>query len=31
VCRIDVEQLPPHGPGELRWFMSSKALRYIKP
>jgi phosphohistidine phosphatase len=30
VCRIDVEQLPPNGPGDLRWFMPSKALRYIQ-
>jgi phosphohistidine phosphatase len=30
VCRIDVEQLPPHGPGELRWFMPPRALRYIQ-
>src|SRR5437867_8528808 len=30
VCRIDVEQLPPHGPGDLRWFMPPRALRYIQ-
>jgi phosphohistidine phosphatase len=30
VCRIDVEQLPPHGPGDLRWFMPPRALRYVQ-
>jgi phosphohistidine phosphatase len=30
VCRIDVEQLPPHGPGDLRWFLPPRALRYIQ-
>ena len=30
VCRIDVEQLPPHGPADLRWFMPPRALRYIQ-
>jgi phosphohistidine phosphatase len=30
VCRIDVEALPPAGPGELRWLMTPKILRLIK-
>jgi phosphohistidine phosphatase len=30
VCRIDVEQLPPHGPGDLRWFLPPRALRSIQ-
>jgi phosphohistidine phosphatase len=30
VCRIDVEQLPPHGPGDLRWFLPPRTLRSIK-
>jgi len=29
VCRIDVDQLPPRGPGELRWFAPPKFLRSI--
>jgi phosphohistidine phosphatase len=29
VCRIDVDQLPPHGPGDLRWFLPPRALRSI--
>lgn len=30
VCRIDVETLPPAGPGTLRWFLTPKILRMIK-
>ena len=30
VCRIDVDDLPPEGPGELRWFLSSKILRALR-
>ena len=30
VCRIDVEALPPSGPGALRWLMTSKILRAIR-
>jgi len=30
VCRIDVDVLPPAGPGELRWFLTPRALRAIK-
>ena len=30
VCRIDVDALPPKGPGMLRWFLSPKVLRNLK-
>jgi phosphohistidine phosphatase len=30
VCRIDVEALPPSGPGDLRWLMTTKILRAIR-
>ena len=30
VCRIDLDVLPPAGPGELRWFLTPRALRAIK-
>ena len=30
VCRIDVESLPPAGPGTLRWFVTSRVLRTLK-
>ena len=30
VCRIDVEGLPPAGPGDLRWFLMPKLLRRIR-
>jgi phosphohistidine phosphatase len=30
VCRIDVETLPPSGPGDLRWLMTTKILRAIR-
>lgn len=30
VCRIDVEQLPPAGPGDLRWMLTPKILSAIK-
>ena len=29
-CRIDVETLPPAGPGTLRWFLTPKILRMVK-
>src|SRR5215510_12674740 len=29
VCRIDVETVPPAGPGDLRWLMTTKILRAI--
>jgi phosphohistidine phosphatase len=30
ICRIDVDELPPAGPGELRWFLTPKLLRALK-
>ena len=30
IARIDVDQLPPKGPGTLRWFISPKFLRALK-
>lgn len=30
VCRIDVDQIPPAGPGSLRWFLTPRILRAIK-
>lgn len=30
ICRIDVEALPPAGPGDLRWFLTPKILRAIR-
>jgi phosphohistidine phosphatase len=30
VCRIDVETLPPAGPGSLRWFLTTRILRSVK-
>jgi len=30
VCRIDVDALPPSGPGELRWLLTPKILRSIR-
>ena len=30
VCRIDVESLPPAGPGSLRFLLTPKVLRGIK-
>jgi phosphohistidine phosphatase len=30
VCRIDVETLPPSGPGDLRWLMTTKILRAVR-
>jgi phosphohistidine phosphatase len=30
VCRVDVETLPPSGPGDLRWLMTTKILRAIR-
>ena len=29
VCRIDLETLPPAGPGSLRWFATPRLLRAI--
>lgn len=30
VCRIDLDELPPNGPGDLRWLIPPKVLREIK-
>jgi phosphohistidine phosphatase len=30
VCRIDVEDIPPSGPGDLRWLLTPKILRALK-
>ena len=30
VCRIDIETLPPAGPGELRWFVPPKVLARLR-
>jgi len=30
VCRIDVDALPPGGPGALRWFLPPKIMREIR-
>ena len=30
VCRIDVDALPPRGPGTLRWFVTPKMLRGLR-
>lgn len=30
VCRIDLDQIPPAGPGHLRWFMTPRILRAVK-
>jgi phosphohistidine phosphatase len=30
VCRIDLESLPPAGPGSLRWFLTPKILRSLR-
>ena len=30
VCRIDVEQIPPAGPGDLRWMLTPRILASIK-
>ncbi len=30
VCRIDLDQIPPTGPGRLRWFLTPRMLRAVK-
>ena len=30
VCRIDLDEIPPSGPGHLRWMLTPKILRSIK-
>lgn len=29
ICRIDVEKLPPNGPGVLKWFLTPRVLRSV--
>jgi phosphohistidine phosphatase len=30
ICRIDIDEIPPNGPGQLRWFVTSKILLALK-
>jgi phosphohistidine phosphatase len=30
VCRIDVESLPPAGPGTLKWFLTPRIMRELR-
>jgi phosphohistidine phosphatase len=30
VCRIDLDEIPPAGPGDLRWLLPSRFLRAIR-
>ena len=30
ICRIDVEEVPPSGPGALRWLLTPKILLALK-
>jgi phosphohistidine phosphatase len=30
VCRIDIESIPPAGPGSLRWLLTPKILRELR-
>jgi phosphohistidine phosphatase len=30
VCRIDVDEIPPSGPADLRWMLTPRILRAIK-
>ena len=30
VCRVDLDEIPPTGPGDLRWFLTPKILRGVK-
>jgi phosphohistidine phosphatase len=30
VCRIDIDALPPSGPGDLRWLLPPKFLRSVR-
>ena len=30
VCRIDVEAIPPTGPGTLRWFITPRIMRSLR-
>ncbi len=30
VCRIDLDEIPPAGPGQLRWFLTPRILRALR-
>ena len=30
ICRIDLDEIPPSGPGQLRWFLTPKILLALK-
>ena len=30
ICRIDIDEIPPNGPGQLRWFLTPKILLSLK-
>ena len=30
ICRIDLDEIPPNGPGQLRWFLTPKTLLALK-
>lgn len=30
ICRIDIDEIPPNGPGQLRWFITPKILLALK-
>jgi len=30
ICRIDLDEIPPSGPGQLRWFVTPKILLALK-
>jgi phosphohistidine phosphatase len=30
ICRIDLDEIPPSGPGQLRWFLPPKILLALK-
>ncbi len=30
ICRIDVESLPPAGPGTLKWFLTPRIMRELR-
>jgi phosphohistidine phosphatase len=30
ICRIDVDEIPPNGPGQLRWFVTPKIMLSLK-
>jgi phosphohistidine phosphatase len=30
VCRVDVDEIPPGGPGDLRWLLTPKILRSLR-